>query len=136
MVDKVSIIKRSEIMKAVRSRDSRIEMAFRRVLWSEGLRYRKNAKKYFGKPDLVFRKYRAVIFIDSCFWHGCREHCRMPASRREYWVNKIARNMRRDKEVNSYYEANRWHIIRIWEHDLNKAFEEQVSKVLQLINKN
>ena len=66
--------KRSEIMSKVRSKGSKIEIEFRKKLWQAGFRYRKNATKYFGKPDIVLPKYKTVIFIDSCFWHGCKKH--------------------------------------------------------------
>lgn len=107
-------------MSRVRSRDSKIEVAFRKELWRRGYRYLKNSNKYFGKPDIVLPKHRTVIFIDSCFWHGCKKHCRMPTSRTEYWNKKIDRNRRRDKFVNRYYRNSRWNVIRIWEHDLKR----------------
>lgn len=69
---------------------------------------------------MVLPKYRTVIFIDSCFWHGCEEHCRMPSTRARYWKDKIERNKRRDREVNRHYEEKGWRTVRIWEHDLKK----------------
>ena len=120
MTDTVSLKKRSEIMSKIRSKDSKIEVAFRKALWKEGFRYRKNVKSYFGKPDLVLKKYKTVIFIDSCFWHGCKKHCRIPATNKEYWVNKIERNRKRDREVSKYYKKIGWKVIRIWEHDLKQ----------------
>lgn len=116
-MDTVSKKKRSEIMSRVKSRDSKIEIAFRKELWRRGFRYRKNSGKYFGKPDLVLSKHKTVIFIDSCFWHGCKKHCRIPTARKTYWVNKIERNKARDKEVSKYYKKQGWKIFRIWEHD-------------------
>lgn len=104
-------------MSRVKSRDSKIEIAFRKELWRRGFRYRKNSGKYFGKPDLVLSKHKTVIFIDSCFWHGCKKHCRIPTARKTYWVNKIERNKARDKEVSKYYKKQGWKIFRIWEHD-------------------
>ncbi|MFO7807158.1 MAG: very short patch repair endonuclease [Candidatus Moraniibacteriota bacterium] len=106
-MDKVSPKKRSEIMRAVKSKGSGIEVAFRKQLWKAGFRYRKNPSDYFGKPDLVLKKYRTVIFIDSCFWHGCEKHCRLPATNKDYWVKKIDRNKDRDREMNDYYRKIR-----------------------------
>lgn len=120
MVDVVSKKKRSEIMSAVRSKDTKIEIAFRKALWKQGFRYRKNSAKYFGKPDLALKKYKTAIFIDSCFWHGCKKHCRIPATNKKYWIDKINRNKERDKEVSKFYKKSGWKIIRIWEHDLVK----------------
>jgi len=126
MTDIVSKKKRSEIMSAVRSKDTKIEIAFRKALWKQSFRYSKNSAKYFGKPDLVLKKYKTVIFIDSCFWHGCKKHCRMPATNKKYWLDKIERNKERDKVVNKFYKKSGWRIIRIWEHDLKNNFEKIV----------
>lgn len=130
MADTVSKVKRREIMRSVRGKDSKIEIAFRKILWQAGYRYRKNVDDYFGKPDLVLKKYRTVIFVDSCFWHGCKEHCRMPATRKDYWTNKIARNKRRDVEVNRYYHNMDWGVIRIWEHEIKENLQKTVEKVI------
>jgi len=120
MTDIFSKKKRSEIMSKVKNKGSKIEVAFQKKLWAEGFRYRKNSAKYFGKPDIVLPKYQTVIFIDSCFWHGCKKHVTMPKTRKDFWVQKIERNKERDKEVSRYYKKNEWKIFRIWEHDLKK----------------
>lgn len=133
MADTFSKSKRSEIMSAIRSKDTKIEVAFRRELWKEGYRYRKYPKNYFGKPDIVLKKYKTVIFIDSCFWHGCEQHCRMPLSSRDYWIKKIQRNKERDKEVNKYYKKISWKIIRIWEHEINEDLYKSVHKIIVAI---
>lgn len=80
----------------------------------------------FGKPDIVFKKYKTVIFVDSCFWHGCKKHCRLPATNKKYWNEKIERNKQRDKEVNRHYKKEGWQVLRVWEHDLGKAINEQI----------
>jgi DNA mismatch endonuclease (patch repair protein) len=134
-MDKVSQEKRSEIMKAVKSRDSRIELEFRKALWKLGFRYRKNASNYFGKPDIILKKHKTVIFIDSCFWHGCPEHLRMPSSRQDYWVKKIERNKSRDLEVNNYYRHSGWRALRLWEHDLVRDLEGAVKNTAHLLQK-
>lgn len=121
MVDVFSKQKRSEVMSKVRHKDSKIEVEFRKKLWAEGFRYIKNSAKYFGKPDIVLPKYKTVIFIDSCFWHGCKRHGSIPATRVMFWTEKIDRNKSRDKEVNKYYKKEGWKAIRVWEHDLKKS---------------
>ncbi|MDO8593235.1 MAG: very short patch repair endonuclease [bacterium] len=118
MTDIFSTDKRSEIMSEIRGKNSKIEIEFRKRLWQAGFRYSKNSTKYFGKPDLVLPKYKAVIFIDSCFWHGCKKHGSMPQTRKKFWKNKIARNKERDKEVDKYYKKLGWNIFRVWEHNL------------------
>ena len=119
-MDTVSKQKRSEIMSRVKSKDSKIETLFRKELWKSGLRYRKNSGKYFGKPDIVLAKYKTAIFIDSCFWHGCKKHCRIPSVHKNYWTQKISRNIARDKEVLKHYKKQDWKIFRIWEHEIKK----------------
>jgi DNA mismatch endonuclease (patch repair protein) len=134
MADIFSKKKRSEIMSKVRCRDSKIEVEFRKKLWKEGFRYLKNPPKYFGRPDLVLLKHKTVIFIDSCFWHGCEKHGSMPQTRKKFWERKIKRNKERDKEVNKYYKKMGWKIFRIWEHSLkNKNFKFQKIKQKRVI---
>ena len=128
-MDTVSKRTRSEIMSRVRSKDSKIEINFRKNLWSAGFRYRKNSTKYFGKPDIVLKKYKTVIFIDSCFWHGCKKHCRVPSAHKIYWMKKITRNIARDKEVSKYYKKQGWKIIRVWEHKIKKNAAKSISRI-------
>ena len=132
MLDTFSKKKRSEIMSKVRSKDSEIEIDFRKAIWKAGFRYSKNSTKYFGKPDLVLKKYKTVIFVDSCFWHGCKRHCRLPATRKKYWTEKIERNKQRDKEVNRHYKKIGWKVIRVWEHELLKNFSKAIGKTINL----
>jgi len=135
MADTVSKKRRSKIMSAVRSKDTKIEVAFRKALWKKRFRYSKNSKKYFGKPDLVLKKYKTVIFLDSCFWHGCKKHLRMPTSSKKYWQNKIERNIARDKEVNAHYRKSGWKTIRIWEHQWKKSPEKVIEKTLKSLKR-
>lgn len=129
-MDTVSREKRSQIMSAVKSKDSRIESEFRKALWNAGYRYRKNVSDYFGKPDILLKKYQTVIFIDSCFWHGCKKHLRLPSSRIEYWERKIQGNKKRDEKVNEYYKRIGWSVIRVWEHD-----KKNLDKVIKKLRK-
>lgn len=115
-MDTVSKKKRSEIMRAIHSKDTKLEVAFRKEFWRNGIRYRKNPKNYFGKPDIVIKRLKTVVFFDSCFWHGCRAHCRLPSTNKKYWVAKIARNKKRDDVVTQHYKKRGWQVIRIWEH--------------------
>lgn len=132
-MDTVSKQKRSEIMSRVKSKDSKIETLFRKELWKTGLRYRKNSSKYFGKPDIVLPKYKTAIFIDSCFWHGCKKHCRIPTTRKGYWKTKIERNRQRDKEVGKYYKKSGWKLFRFWEHEINKGRNKLINKIINNI---
>ena len=71
-----------------------------------------------GKPDFVFRREHLAVFVDGCFWHGCRWHCRMPKSRQSYWKPKIKRNKTRDKAIRGMLQQAGWRVHRIWEHSL------------------
>jgi DNA mismatch endonuclease (patch repair protein) len=133
MADIFSKNKRSEIMSKIRSKDTKIEILFRKALWKKGFIYRKNSGKYFGKPDLVLPKYKTVIFIDSCFWHGCKKHGSMPQTRKKFWGAKISRNKERDKEVNQYYKKLGWKIFRVWEHSLQSKLDENIKKIIKIL---
>jgi len=135
MTDKVDPKTRTEIMRKIRGKDTKLEKLARLNLWECGYRYRKNIQDLPGKPDLVFRKIKTVIFIDSCFWHGCPDHLRMPKSNEDYWKIKINRNKKRDEIVNQEYKKLGWRIIRIWEHDLISSFERTMSKVIKILEK-
>lgn len=128
MSDSVSSQKRSQIMSRVRSKDTKPELKVRSALHRRGLRYRLGYPLP-GKPDIVFVRARVAIFIDSCFWHGCSEHLRMPKSNKEYWEAKIARNVERDSEVNAWYADSEWKQMRFWEHDLKERFESCVDEI-------
>jgi DNA mismatch endonuclease (patch repair protein) len=134
MVDNVSKKRRSQIMRLVKSKDTKLEIKFRKALKKLGYKFRKNVSNYFGKPDIILSKYKTVIFIDSCFWHGCAKHCRIPTSRRKYWLSKIERNKKRHHEVKRYYKKKGWNIFRFWEHDLNNITKLQ-KKIKEKLNK-
>lgn len=130
-MDTVSKKKRSQIMASIRSKDSKIEILFRKELWRQGYRYRKNPESYIGKPDAVLKKHKTAIFIDSCFWHGCKKHCRIPSTRQNYWTQKIKRNIKRDKRVTRCYKELGWCVIRIWEHELKNNLKIVVTGTIQ-----
>lgn len=134
MADKFSKQKRSEIMSKVRNKDSKIEITLRKALWKEGFRYRKNSTKHFGKPDIILKKYKTVIFADSCFWHGCKKHGSMPTTRKKFWEKKITRNKERDKEVNRHYKKEYWQVIRVWEHTLKKSLVAIIFEITKKIS--
>ncbi|MCL6633110.1 MAG: very short patch repair endonuclease [Alicyclobacillus herbarius] len=133
MADVFSKEMRSRTMRAVRS-VSELENKVSKALWHRGLRFRKNVRSLTGTPDIAIKKYRIVIFVDSCFWHGCSEHCRIPSSNQKYWINKIQRNIERDEKVNEYYTSIGWEVIRIWEHDLRTDFNGTIDSIIDIIN--
>lgn len=133
-MDVVSKRKRSEIMRAIKSKDSKMELSLRKLLNSCGFRYRKNVSRLPGKPDIAFIGKKVVVFLDSCFWHGCKRHCRLPSSNRKYWVAKIKKNKERDRSVNKRYKSLGWRVLRFWEHDLNKDISKITDKILRLVD--
>lgn len=120
-------------MRAVKGKETSLEQALRTNLWKLGVRYRKNNSKLFGKPDISIKKRKIAIFIDSCFWHGCKKHLRFPKSNTEYWSKKIGKNRERDISVNEYYRNKNWKVIRIWEHEIKSNISNSLNKILSTL---
>ena len=133
MSDILTKEQRSKNMRAIKSQ-SQLENKVTKALWNAGYRFRKNDKSLFGKPDISIKKYKTVIFIDSCFWHGCPLHGNMPKSNTEFWEKKLARNKERDKEVNAYYKELGWNCLRVWEHEFKQDFHQAVEKIKHFID--
>ncbi len=131
MVDIFTKKKRSEVMSKVKSKGSKIENVFAKILRKNGFSYTRNSTKYFGKPDFVLKKYKTVIFIDSCFWHGCKKHRSLPTTNRKFWKEKINGNKERDKKVGRYYKKQGWKIFRIWEHNIKEDKSKIIGKIKQ-----
>lgn len=107
-------------MVSQRRKDTAPEVALRRVLFADGLRYRVN-HKIPGAPrrtmDIAFPGRRVAVFIDGCFWHGCPEHGVAPKHNGEWWAGKLAENRRRDAETTALLESQGWVVLRFWEHE-------------------
>lgn len=131
-MDKHSKETRSYNMSQIRSTDSKPEVLVRKYLFSKGLRYRKNVKSLPGKPDIVLPKYKTVVFVNGCFWHG-HHGCKyfvMPKTNTDYWSSKIYRNIERDQENYSKLEVLGWNVITVWECQLKKAIRENTLEYL------
>lgn len=116
MVDIVSKKKRSEMMSGIKSKDTKPEVLVRKALFARGFRYRIHDKNLIGKPDLVLAKYRAVIFIHGCFWHGHDCHLfKVPQTRTAFWLKKIHSNKVRDSKVVEQLIGNNWRVLLVWE---------------------
>lgn len=126
-MDNHSKEQRRKNMQAVKNKDSKIEQLLRKELWARGLRYQKNSKKVFGKPDIVFIGKKVAVFCDSEFWHGYDWDNKKNdiQSRREFWIPKIERNMQRDIEVTTRLTQEGWTVLRFWgneiKHDLKSC---------------
>lgn len=135
MTDNLTKEQRRKNMKAIKSTHTKFEDKVCKALWNKGLRFRKNVKTLPGKPDIAIKKFKTVIFLDSCFWHKCSEHFKRPRSNNEYWDPKLARNVERDAEVNSFYLQHGWSLLRIWEHEIKQDFNNTINKIEQFIIK-
>ena len=134
MTDHLTKSERSKNMAAIRSKNSAPEVAVRKLLFSEGFRFRIHDKKLPGKPDIVLKKYRTVIFVHGCFWHQ-HENCKranMPKSNLDYWAPKIMRNVVRDKEHSKTLKEKSWQAIVVWECE-TKDKERLKNKLVELI---
>lgn len=119
-------------MAQIRGKGTKPEMVVRKFLFGCGFRYRLNHPWLPGHPDIVLRKYRSVIFVNGCFWHG-HEGCRyyvVPKSNTEFWKAKIARNRTRDIEEQRRLASMGWHCITVWECQLKPAVREQTLESL------
>ncbi|WP_414660166.1 very short patch repair endonuclease [Horticoccus sp. 23ND18S-11] len=124
MADTVSSKTRSSIMAAIRSSGNfSTEQKFIGLLKTVGARGWRRGYPLYGRPDFVFLGVRTAIFIDGCFWHGCKKHHRSPTSNREYWTQKISLNRIRDRKTTKYLRAREWIVLRIWEHELRKEHQ-------------
>ena len=120
-------------MRRIKSKDTKIEILLRKKLWQLGYRYRKNVKEIFGKPDIVFSKYKIAVFCDSEFWHGINWETGKDRikSNKIYWETKIQRNIDRDKKVNEYLENDGWIVIRL----RGEMILKQTDECIEIIEK-
>ena len=122
MADRLTSEQRHYNMSRIRSANTKPELVLRHALWQGGYRYRINDRKLPGKPDIVLPKYRTVIFVHGCFWHGhigC-ERFVIPQTNTEFWSSKIHKNQERDQDCWRQLEAKGWNIIVVWECEITK----------------
>ena len=132
MVDKFSKETRSYIMSLIRSKDTKPEILVRSYLFSRGLRFRKNDRRYPGSPDIVLPKYNTMVFVHGCFWHlheGCKR-AKMPESNVDYWEKKLYKNRERDERNQKELKEMGWNVIIVWECQLKKDRIEQTLEEL------
>ena len=136
MTDVLTLAQRHKNMSHIRSKNTKPELKVRRWLWEHGYRYRLNVKDIPGRPDIVMRKYKTVIFVNGCFWHG-HEGCDkfvMPKSNVEFWQSKISRNRERDLKNYKNLQESGWNVIVVWECELkSSSFEETMAGIVSQI---
>ena len=130
-MDKLTPEQRKKNMRAVKNKDSAIELMLRKELWSRGLRYRKNCLRIIGKPDIAFIRKRVAVFCDSEFWHGFdwsrkKEEIK---SNRDFWIPKIERNIQRDIEVTQALTSDGWIVLRFWGNQIKKQLSDCADQI-------
>lgn len=135
-MNKLTKDQRRKNMQAVKSAGSKIELLLSKELWRLGYRYRKNDKTVFGKPDLTMKRYKLAIFIDSEFWHGRDWDTRKydHKANQEFWIKKIEKNIKRDKEVNEHLSKAGWKILRFWGKEIKQNLRNCIDKIITVIN--
>ena len=135
-MDVLTPAQRKKNMRAIKSKDTVAEISLRKALWRNGVRYRKNWRELPGSPDIVLTKQKIAIFVDGDFWHG-RGHENAPGEQigtnQQFWQNKIARNIERDREVDDALTELGWFVIRIWESEVKKDLAGCVDMIMDLI---
>jgi DNA mismatch endonuclease (patch repair protein) len=128
---------RSELMSKIKSQNTKPELKLKKTLWNLGFRYRKNVKKLPGTPDIVFPKDKIVIFVDGEFWHGYNweEKKTKIKTNRDFWIPKIERNIQRDKRNNQLLSESGWYVLRFWEHEIKKDFEDCINQIINYFQK-
>jgi len=136
MKKKKERMSRSENMSRIRNKDTSIELKLRKALWARGMRYKKTCKDVYGTPDLCFKGKKLAVFCDSEYWHGkyIIEGRYIPKTNTEFWINKIRKNIERDKQVNDELKAQGWRVIRFWGDDINKELTNCVDQVVDSLN--
>ncbi len=133
MADRMTAQQRHNCMAAIRGKDTRPEILVRRFLFSKGLRFRKHVKSLPGTPDIVLPKYKTVVFVNGCFWHGHTDctYNRLPQTNSGFWEAKITRNRQRDEQTQEQLQQMGWRVLRIWECEL-KPKDKALSTLLTL----
>src|SRR5258705_3419682 len=121
---------RSYNMSRIKAKNTKPEILVRKFLHAQGFRYKLHDKKLPGKPDIVLPKYKTVIFIHGCFWHG-HKNCKkatIPKTRTIWWKNKIARNIASDENAMKQLKKNKWKIIVIWQCQMKNNWQQRLTK--------
>lgn len=138
MADRITPEHRSWNMSRIKGKDTKPEIAVRQYLFANGFRFRKNDKRYPGKPDIVLPKYHTIIFVHGCFWHrhdGCKQ-ATTPKSRTDFWLEKFQKNVQNDAKHIQELKNMGWKVIVLWECELEKQFEETMRNVIAEIREN
>lgn len=133
--DKITKKKRSDLMSKIRSKGTKFERDFIEILSKRTRKtFQVNVKELKGKPDIVFKRYKICVFLDSDFWHGWQYPRWSHLMKNQFWRNKIEVNRKRDKRNTSWLRRQGWKVIRIWEHNINTDVDTQINRILSTLN--
>lgn len=135
MVDVFTKEKRSEIMSKIRGKNTKIELAVFRGLRKRGIYFQRYYKSPVGTPDIALPRKKKAIFIDGDFWHGYQFSKFKKRLPKEYWLEKIERNMKRDRSNRAKLRKNGWKVLRVWEHEIKKDLDRVLEKIIKFILK-
>ncbi len=136
MADIVDSATRSRMMSGIRAKNTKAEVEIRKRIFAAGFRYRLHDKKLPGKPDIIFPRYKAIIFIHGCFWHA--HDCalfKVPSTRPEFWQKKLKRNREKDEENSSHLKHLGWRILTIWECSFRGAGKKREQELTKIVGK-
>jgi DNA mismatch endonuclease (patch repair protein) len=133
MTDRITKKQRSAAMAAVKGAGNQsTEIALAKIFRKFKIKgWRRGNSKIIGKPDFVFLKKKIAIFVDGCFWHGCKRHGSIPKTNGRFWSRKILRNKERDKFVNRTLRKSGWNVIRLWEHSVETLDKSKIVRILE-----
>lgn len=131
-MDKFGPEVRSKIMKSIKGKGTKIEVMLAKALWHKGIRYRKNDRSVFGTPDISIKKHKIAIFVDGEFWHGKDWHENRIDTNKDFWKNKILKNIKRDELVNKTLAEQGWTVLRFWENDVNKDIDDCIEVIMDI----
>lgn len=132
MADSISAERRSWNMSRIKGKNTKIELAVRKYLFARGYRYRLHVRNLPGKPDIVLKKYKTVVFVHGCFWHrhaGCRD-ATTPKTRTEFWEDKFQANIRNDRKNTELLKQMGWKVVVVWECQITGRFEETMRELV------
>lgn len=136
-MDRITQDQRRKTMRAIKSKNSKIEIKLRKYLWQKGYRYRKHYKVATGNPDIVFVSKKIAVFCDSEFWHGhdWKHKRRTIKSNQKFWISKIEKNMQRDKYVTKTLKKQGWIVLRFWGKQIDNSVENCVKEIEKAFNR-
>ena len=135
-MDKFTKSKRSEIMSKIRSQNTKVENLAFRELRKSGVYFQKHYKKALGNPDIALPSKKKAVFIDGDFWHGYQFFKLKQRLPKKYWLAKIEKNVKRDRNYSAKLRKEGWEILRIWEHELLEKQDKTVDKIIEFLSGN